>query len=115
MRAYHHWSLLDNFEWAEGYAQRFGLVYVDFRTQKRTIKDSGYWYGKLSSTGHLPSAVADQGGREGKSGTLAEAMDSESHIIRMCLPRKRLTANWLPLLPIPASDWTASSPGSVRS
>jgi beta-glucosidase len=53
VRAYHHWSLLDNFEWAEGYAQRFGLTFVDFRTQKRTIKDSGHWYAKLASTGSL--------------------------------------------------------------
>lgn len=53
VRAYHHWSLLDNFEWAEGYAQRFGLTYVDFRTQKRTVKDSGHWYAKLASTGSL--------------------------------------------------------------
>jgi beta-glucosidase len=53
VRAYHHWSLLDNFEWAEGYTQRFGLTYVDFRAQKRTIKDSGHWYAKLASTGSL--------------------------------------------------------------
>ena len=53
VRAYHHWSLMDNFEWAEGYAQRFGLVYVDFRTQKRMIKDSGKWYAKLAETGDL--------------------------------------------------------------
>jgi beta-glucosidase len=41
---YFVWSLLDNFEWAEGFRPRFGLVHVDYLTQKRTIKDSGYWY-----------------------------------------------------------------------
>ena len=41
---YFVWSLLDNFEWAEGYAKRFGLVYVDYATQARTIKQSGEWY-----------------------------------------------------------------------
>lgn len=41
---YMYWSILDNFEWAEGYDKRFGLVYVDYRTQKRTVKDSAKWY-----------------------------------------------------------------------
>lgn len=41
---YQYWSILDNFEWISGYDKRFGLVYVDYRTQKRTVKDSAYWY-----------------------------------------------------------------------
>lgn len=41
---YMYWSILDNFEWAEGYDKRFGLVHVDYQTQKRTRKDSSYWY-----------------------------------------------------------------------
>ena len=49
VRGYHAWTLLDNFEWAEGFGQRFGLAYVDFKSQKRTIKDSGRWYGKVAS------------------------------------------------------------------
>jgi len=53
VRAYHHWSLLDGFEWAEGYTQRYGLAYVDFRTQKRIIKDSGKWYAHLAATDSL--------------------------------------------------------------
>ena len=41
---YLYWSILDNFEWAEGYDKRFGLIYVDYRTQGRTLKDSALWY-----------------------------------------------------------------------
>ena len=41
---YQYWSILDNFEWAEGYDKRFGLIYVDYRTQERTMKDSAMWY-----------------------------------------------------------------------
>ena len=44
LAGYFTWSVMDNFEWAEGYHHRFGLIYVDYLTQKRIIKDSGYWY-----------------------------------------------------------------------
>lgn len=44
VQGYFVWTLMDNFEWAEGYKPRFGIVYVDFPTQKRIIKDSGYWF-----------------------------------------------------------------------
>jgi beta-glucosidase len=44
VKGYFVWSILDNFEWAEGYKQRFGIVHVDYQTQKRTLKDSAYWY-----------------------------------------------------------------------
>ncbi len=53
VRAYNAWTLVDNFEWADGYTQRYGLTYVDFRNQKRTIKDSGLWYGRVSASNRL--------------------------------------------------------------
>ncbi len=57
VRGYFQWSLTDNFEWTHGYKSRFGLVYIDYETQKRTIKDSGYWYKKVIDTNgeHLHS------------------------------------------------------------
>jgi len=50
---YYLWSFLDNFEWNLGYSKRFGLVYVDYATKKRTIKKSGYWYKKVIKSNGL--------------------------------------------------------------
>ena len=41
------WSVIDNFEWAKGYSDRFGMVYVDFETQERILKDSANWYAEV--------------------------------------------------------------------
>ena len=49
---YFVWSLMDNFEWGEGYSKRFGMVYIDYPTQRRTIKESGHWYAALLSAFH---------------------------------------------------------------
>ncbi len=50
IRGYFLWTFLDNFEWDKGYNERFGIVYVDFATQKRTAKDSAYWYQRVIET-----------------------------------------------------------------
>ena len=44
MDGYFLWSLLDNFEWAHGHAKRFGIVWVDYESQRRVLKDSARWY-----------------------------------------------------------------------
>ncbi len=60
---YFIWTFLDNFEWAEGYYPRFGLVHVDFETQKRTVKSSGNWYAKFlqSSTVEIVEKLSRTG------------------------------------------------------
>ena len=51
LAGYFHWSLLDNFEWAQGYGERFGLIHVDYATQQRTLKDSARWYAAVIRRG----------------------------------------------------------------
>ncbi|MFD4661419.1 GH1 family beta-glucosidase [Kitasatospora sp. NPDC058444] len=58
VRGYFAWSLLDNFEWAYGYAKRFGLVHVDLPTQARTPKTSAGWYARVARTGELHPPTA---------------------------------------------------------
>jgi beta-glucosidase len=53
LRGYFAWSLLDNFEWAFGYGKRFGLIRVDYRTQRRTPKDSAFWYRDVIAAGGI--------------------------------------------------------------
>ncbi|MFC6080611.1 GH1 family beta-glucosidase [Sphaerisporangium aureirubrum] len=53
VEGYYVWSFLDNFEWAEGYEPRFGIVHVDYATQRRTLKNSALWYRDLIATGRL--------------------------------------------------------------
>jgi beta-glucosidase len=58
VRGYFHWTLTDNFEWAVGYQQRFGLVHVDYQTQKRTLKESAKYFRKVAASNAVvtPSA-----------------------------------------------------------
>lgn len=50
VKGYFHWSLTDNYEWHSGYDDRFGLIYVDYRTQERIVKDSAAWYSEVIRT-----------------------------------------------------------------
>jgi beta-glucosidase len=58
VRGYFAWSLLDNFEWGFGFTKRFGLVHVNYATQRRTVKDSGRWYAALAAANRFPLADA---------------------------------------------------------
>jgi beta-glucosidase len=59
VRGYFLWSLLDNFEWGFGYTKRFGIVFVDYATQKRVVKDSGRWYAEAARKNGFPLSDAN--------------------------------------------------------
>ncbi len=60
VRGYFVWSFLDNFEWAHGYAKRFGIVHVDYDTQRRTPKTSAQWYARVCRDGRLPAGGTER-------------------------------------------------------
>lgn len=62
IRGYFLWSLMDNFEWAEGYSKRFGMVYVDYPSQQRILKDSALWYGSVIRGNALVPVAAPRAG-----------------------------------------------------
>lgn len=62
VRGYFLWSIMDNFEWASGFSKRFGITYVDYETQKRTVKDSGRWYSKVVRENGFPASDASAPG-----------------------------------------------------
>ncbi|MBP3700299.1 MAG: family 1 glycosylhydrolase, partial [Lachnospiraceae bacterium] len=57
---YYHWCFCDNFEWLEGESARFGLVHVDYDTQKRTVKNSGQFYSAMIAEGGVDDALYEE-------------------------------------------------------
>jgi len=65
IEGYFHWSFMDNFEWYEGYKVRFGMIHVDFESQKRTPKASAHWYTDVIKSNGASLATGPQGSRRG--------------------------------------------------
>jgi beta-glucosidase len=71
LRGYFAWSLMDNFEWADGYSTRFGMTYVDYKdNQKRYIKDSLAWYSQFTKTGNINATFTNPDAAKFASPTL---------------------------------------------
>ena len=74
IRGFYHWSLMDNFEWAEGYEQCFGLYHVNFETQERTLRTSGELYASIAKAHRMPQVVILAGGLGTRLGEKTEQM-----------------------------------------
>ena len=72
VRGFYHWSLMDNFEWAEGYDLRFGLYHVNYETQERKLKESGKLYADIAKAHRMPQVVILAGGLGTRLGGIAE-------------------------------------------
>lgn len=72
VRGYFHWSLVDNFEWAEGYSTRFGLIHVDFETQQRTMKRSGELYAEICRAGGITTEMVEHYAPEARGSIFRE-------------------------------------------
>jgi beta-glucosidase len=62
VRGYYYWSCLDNFEWAEGFTPRFGLTEVDYKTQRRTLRESGKLYAEIALNGGITREMLERFG-----------------------------------------------------
>ena len=85
VRGYFHWSILDNFEWNQGYRERFGVIHVDFQTLKRTPKDSYRWYAELIRTNGREVVELTKNGV-----AVAPPVETKVHRVR---PKRRVRAS----------------------
>jgi beta-glucosidase len=97
VRGYFHWSILDNFEWHQGYRERFGLIHVDFETLQRTPKESYRWYAQLIGThgqeiAELVNSEAAVSPPRVETVETVETLETTVHPVRPKRPTARLTS-----------------------